>query len=422
MDLFDYAYNNAKEDDAPLAKRMRPNSLEEFIGQDHIIGDRKLLSRSIRSDTLTSLILYGPPGTGKTTLAEIIANTTNGNFISLNATCATKADLEKILEEAGQLRSKKTIIFIDEIHRFNKAQQDYLLSFVENGTIILIGATTENPFFEVNNSLISRSMMFELKALPKEEIKKLLIRATNDKLRGPGNNNCDIYPDALDFIAEAANGDARKALNALELAVLTAQPNENKKITITIEVASECIQKRIIQYDKSGDHHYDTISAFIKSMRGSDPDASIYYLARMLYAGESLEFITRRIMICASEDIGNADPKALTIATNAAIAVERVGMPDAQVILAQAVLYMATAPKSDSAIIAINSAMDFVKNNKPYSLPPHMQDDNYKGAAKLGRGIGYINPHSFPGHYVKQQYMPTEIIDKRFYYPNNNEH
>ena len=421
MDLFEYMAENTKEKESPLASRLRPTTLEEVVGQQHIIGKDKLLYRAIKADKIRSIIFYGPPGTGKTTLAKVIANTTSAEFKQINATVAGKKDMESVVEEAKNtlgMYGKKTILFVDEIHRFNKGQQDYLLPFVEDGTLILIGATTENPYFEVNGALISRSSVFELKPLSKEDIKVLLKRAVYDSEKGMGSYRAVLEEDALDFLADISGGDARNALNAIELGVLTTPRREDGKIHITLDVASECIQKRVVRYDKTGDNHYDTISAFIKSMRGSDPDAAVYYLAKMLYAGEDIKFIARRIMICASEDVGNADPQALTVAVSAAQAVERVGMPEAQIILSQAVLYVATAPKSNSACNAIFAAMDNVRTKKT-TVPPHLQDSHYKGSKDLGHGIGYQYAHNFPNHYVKQQYLPDEIQDAVFYEPSD---
>ena len=421
MDLFEYAHNMQKEKEAPLASRLRPRTLDEVVGQQHIIGKDKLLYRAIKADKLGSLIFYGPPGTGKTTLAKVIANTTSAEFCQINATSAGKKEMEDVVKGAKErlgMYQKKTILFVDEIHRFNKGQQDYLLPFVEDGTVILIGATTENPYFEVNGALLSRSSIFELKPLSAEEIKVLLKRAVYDKERGMGSYQAEIEEDALEFLADLSGGDARSAINAVELGVLTTERSEDGIIHITLDVAAECIQKRTVYYDKKGDNHYDTISAFIKSMRGSDPDAAVYYLAKMLYAGEDIKFIARRIMICASEDVGNADPMALTVAVSAAQAVERVGMPEAQIILSQAVLYVACAPKSNSAVNAVYAAMDSVKHQKT-TVPAHLQDAHYRGSAQLGRGTGYLYVHDFPGHYVKQQYLPDEIKTARFYEPGS---
>ena len=422
MDLFDYMREQNKETSGPLASRMRPTTLDEVVGQQHIVGKDKLLYRAIKADKLSSIIFYGPPGTGKTTLAKVIAHTTSAEFMQINATSAGKKDMEEVVEQAKAnqgMYQKKTILFIDEIHRFNKGQQDYLLPFVEDGTIILIGATTENPYFEVNGALLSRSVIFELKKLSADDIKTLIKRALTDKEKGMGAYDAQIDDDALDFLADVSNGDARAALTAIELGVLTTDRAEDGIIHITIDVASECIQKRVISYDKKGDNHYDTISAFIKSMRGSDPDAAVYYLARMLYAGEDVKFIARRIMILASEDIGNADPMAMVVASSAAAAVERVGMPEAQIILSQAVTYMACAPKSNAAYNAISEAMRVVKETKTPPVPAHLQDAHYGAAEKLGHGVGYKYAHDYPNHYVKQQYMPDGLTDQVFYRPSD---
>lgn len=423
MDLFDYMRSTNMEKESPLAARMRPTTLDEVVGQKHIIGEDKLLYRAIKADKISSIIFYGPPGTGKTTLAKVIANTTSAEFMQINATVAGKKDMEEVVNKAKDIQGmygKRTILFIDEIHRFNKGQQDYLLPFVEDGTIILIGATTENPYFEVNGALISRSVIFELKPIEKEDIKKLIHRAVYDKDKGMGAYNAEITDEAADFLADLSGGDARHALNAVEIGVLTTQPSEDGKIHITLKVAEECIQRRHIRYDKDGDNHYDTISAFIKSMRGSDPDAAVYYLARMLNAGESVTFIARRIMICASEDVGNADPNALVVAVNAALAVERIGMPEAQIILSQAVSYVASAPKSNAAVCAISEAMDCVRGTGNLPIPTHLQDAHYKSAGKLGHGIGYKYAHNYKNNYVKQQYLPYELSGKEFYRPSGN--
>mgnify|MGYP004515969079 FL=1 len=423
MDLFEYMREQKKETESPLASRLRPATLDEMVGQQHIIGKDKLLYRAIKADKLSSIILYGPPGTGKTTLAKVIANSTSAEFLQMNATSAGKKDMEDVISKAKNnmgMFGKKTILFIDEIHRFNKGQQDYLLPFVEDGTIILIGATTENPYFEVNGALLSRSIIFELKSLEKEDIKTLILRAVNDEKKGMGAYHAVIDEDALDFLADISNGDARAALTAVELGILTTERSEDGVIHITLSVASECIQKRVVKYDKSGDNHYDTVSAFIKSMRGSDPDAAVYYLARMLYAGENIKFIARRIMICASEDVSNADPMALVVATSAAQAVERIGMPEAQIILAQAVTYVASAPKSNSAVNAISEAMETVKNTMTAPVPSHLQDAHYKSSSKLGHGIGYKYAHDYPNHYVEQQYLPDGLTDRKFYRPSEN--
>ncbi|MBR4082943.1 MAG: replication-associated recombination protein A [Lachnospiraceae bacterium] len=423
MDLFEYMRSTNMEKESPLAARMRPRTLDEVVGQEHIIGKDKLLYRAIKADKISSVIFYGPPGTGKTTLAKVIANTTSAEFTQINATVAGKKDMEEVIAKAKDLQGmygKRTILFIDEIHRFNKGQQDYLLPFVEDGTIVLIGATTENPYFEVNGALISRSIIFELEPIPREAIKELLRKAVYDTERGMGSYNAVIEDEALEFLADISGGDARHALNAIELGIMTTQRLEDDKIHITLDVAQECIQKRAVRYDKNGDNHYDTISAFIKSMRGSDPDAAVYYLARMLYAGESVTFIARRIMICASEDVGNADPMAIVVATNASMAVERIGMPEAQIILSQAAAYVASAPKSNAACNAIFDAKAEVERTGNLPIPTHLQDAHYKGAAKLGHGIGYKYAHDYPNHYVKQQYLPYELTGREFYKPTGN--
>lgn len=421
MDLFDYMRETTQKSESPLASRMRPERLDEVVGQQHIIGKNCLLYRAIQADKLRSVIFYGPPGTGKTTLARVIANTTQAEFTQINATSAGKKDMEEVVTQAKSrlgMYAQKTILFVDEIHRFNKAQQDYLLPYVEDGTIILIGATTENPYFEVNGALISRSIIFELKPLEKEEIKKLIRRAVYDEKKGMGSYGAEITEEAMDFLAERASGDARAALNAVELGILTSERGKDGKILITLEVAAECIQKRVIQYDKSGDNHYDTVSAFIKSMRGSDPDAAVYYLARMIYAGEDIKFIARRIMICAAEDVGNADPQAIQVAVAAAQAVERLGMPEARIVLAQAAAYVACAPKSNAAYMAIDAALEWVGSHGVEPIPEYLRDRHYSGAQKLGRGVGYQYAHDFPNHYVKQQYLPNEVAGTVFYQPS----
>lgn len=423
MDLFDYMRANTMEKESPLASRMRPTTLDEVVGQKHIIGKDKLLYRAIKADKLGSVIFYGPPGTGKTTLAKVIANTTSARFEQINATVAGKKDMEEIVKNAKDsigMYGQKTILFVDEIHRFNKSQQDYLLPFVEDGTITLIGATTENPYFEVNNALLSRSRIFELKPLEKQDIRELVMRAVYDTEKGMGTYGADITDEAADFLADVANGDARAALNAVELGILTTDKSDDGKIHITIDVAAECIQKRVVRYDHDGDNHYDTISAFIKSMRGSDPDAAVYYLARMLYAGEDVKFIARRIMICASEDVGNADPNALVVAVSAAQAVERIGMPESQIILSQAAAYVATAPKSNAAYMGIAKAVKTVADTRTMPVPAHLQDRHYKGAEKLGHGLGYKYAHDYPNHYVTQQYLPDGVEGMRFYEPSEN--
>lgn len=420
MDIFEYMREQNMQNESPLASRLRPTTLEEVVGQQHIIGKDKLLYRAIKADKLSSIIFYGPPGTGKTTLAKVIANTTKAEFLSINATAAGKKDMEEVVEQAKNnqgMYGKKTILFIDEIHRFNKSQQDYLLPFVEDGTIVLIGATTENPYFEVNGALISRSVIFELKSLEKEDIRVLLRRAVTDKEKGMGAYEAVLEPEAEEFLADISNGDARAALTAIELGVLTTERSEDGRIHITLDVAQECIQKRAVRYDKMGDQHYDTISAFIKSIRGSDPDAAVYYLARMLYAGEDIKFIARRMMISASEDVGNADPNALTVAVSAAQAVERIGMPEARIILAQAATYLASAPKSNASYLAVDRAMSCIREKKTAPVPVHLQDSHYKGSEKMGHGLGYLYAHNYPNHYVKQQYLPEALKDEVFYEP-----
>ena len=422
MDIFEYARQKNIKKESPLAARIRPITLEEFVGQKHIVGKDKLLYRAIQADQLSSIIFYGPPGTGKTTLAKIIANTTSSHFQQINAVLSGKKEIVSVIEHAKTtqgMTGKKTILFIDEIHRFNKAQQDALLPAVEDGTIILIGATTENPYFEVNGALVSRSRIFHLKPLEKEDIKTLLYRSIKDKERGLGSYQARLTEEAADFLAETANGDARAALNALELGVLTTERNNEEIIEITLDVAQECIQKRAIQYDKTGDNHYDIVSAFIKSMRGSDPDAAVYYLARMLEAGEDIRFIARRIVIAASEDVGNADPMALQVALTAAQAVDFVGLPEGRLILAQAAIYIATAPKSNASYKAIDGALKDVREITIQGVPNHLRDAHYAGAEKLGHGIGYLYPHNYPQHYVKQQYLPDELIDRQYYYPTD---
>ena len=422
MDLFEYAKNRELEKESPLALRMRPVTLDEVVGQQHIIGKGKLLYRAISADKLSSVIFYGPPGTGKTTLARVIANTTSAAFRQLNATTSGKKDMEEVIREAQQKRGmygQKTILFIDEIHRFNKGQQDYLLPFVEDGTVQLIGATTENPYFEVNAALLSRSVIFELHPLDRKEIRELLTRAVTDPVKGLGNYPVDLDDDAAEFLSDIAGGDARAALNALELGVLTTEPDKSGRIHIDLATASECIQKRAVHYDKGGDQHYDTISAFIKSMRGSDPDAAVYYLAKMLEAGEDIKFIARRIMICASEDVGMADPQALVVAVAASLAVERVGLPEARILLSEAAVYVATAPKSNASYLAVGKAQESVRNIRT-SVPGHLMNIHANGEGDEKKAVGYKYAHDYPGHYVEQQYLPDEIRDAVFYEPTEN--
>ena len=418
MDLFDYMRETEKKTSEPLAARMRPETIEEVVGQKHILAKDKLLYRAIQADKLSSVMFFGPPGTGKTTLAKVIAGNSNAEFIQINATIAGKKDMEEAVTKAKdyfKMYGKKTIMFVDEIHRFNKSQQDYLLPYVEDGTIILIGATTENPYFEVNNALISRSTVFELKELESGDIEELLKRALTDEKKGVGAMDVDMTEDAISYLAQVSNGDARMALNALELGVLTTERNKEGRIFIDTDVISECVQRRNLRYDKKGDMHYDTISAFIKSMRGSDADAVVYYLARMLEAGESVTFIARRIMICAAEDVGLADPNALTVAISAARAVEQIGMPEARIPLSMAAIYVAKAPKSNSAYTAINQAMKYVREHPLYDIPAYLRVGSYSGAKDLGRGQGYKYPHDYENHYVEQQYLPDEIKDITFF-------
>ena len=423
MDLFEYSANKNLEKMAPLADRIRPKTLEEYVGQEHIIGKGKLLYRAISADKISSIILYGPPGTGKTTLAKIIANTTKMIFTQLNAVTSGIKDIREVTAEAKNqlgMYNKRTILFIDEIHRFNKSQQDALLPFVENGTIILIGATTENPYFEVNKALISRSMIFKLESLTDEDIKKILLNSLEDSDRGLGNFNVTIDEDALDHLVDISNGDARIGLNGLELAVLTTNPNSDGKINLNMDIIEECVQQRAIKYEKNGDEHFDTVSAFIKSMRGSDPDATLYWLAKMIYAGEDPKFIARRIIISASEDVGNADPNALNIAISAFEAVNFIGMPEGKFALAQAAIYMASAPKSNASYEAINKALDDIKNIKTGNVPAHLRDSHYSGASDFGHGKGYLYPHNYEEGYVKQQYLPDNMVGAKYYKPTEN--
>ena len=416
--LFDYMGKINTKATAPLAYRLRADNLDEILGQEDILSKDKLLYKMIKTDSISSIIFYGPPGCGKTTIAMVIANTTKSNFTEVNATNSSKKELEEVIAFAKNekaLNNKKTILFIDEIHRFNKAQQDYLLPFVEDGTIILIGATTENPYFEVNNSILSRSRIFELKPLSKDNIKKLINRAISDDKKGLKSLNIKIDDDAIEFLSDLSNGDARPSLNALELASRTTERNKDGYIHITLDIAKDCMGKHSLSYDKNGDEHYDTISAFIKSMRGSDPQAAVYYLARMLKAGEDVKFIARRMMICASEDVGLADPMALVLATSCAQAVERVGMPESNLILAETAIYIAKAKKSNSATIAIGNAESMVEETGNLPIPAYLRDSHYKGSKELNRGIGYKYPHDYEGHFVKQQYLPDEIKDEIFY-------
>ncbi len=404
----------------PLAQRLKPSNLDDFVGQDHILAKDKLLYRSIKGDRITSLIFYGPPGVGKTSLAKIIAKTTKCNYVELNAVTSGIKDIKNVIDEATReisMSGKRTILFIDEIHRFNKTQQDSLLPHVEKGIVTLVGATTENPFFEVNKALLSRSMIFKLELLSKENIVSLLNRALKDKKLGYGSISIKLYKEAEEFICDNAGGDGRRALNALELAVLTTNKREDGIIHITQDVVEECMQRKQISYDKSGDYHYDIISAFIKSIRGSDPDASVHYLARMLSGGEDPEFIARRLVISASEDIGNADPYALLIANAALNAVKFIGMPEARILLAQAVIYLAVAPKSNAAYNAINLALEDIEKEEIGRVPLHLRGSNYSGSNVLNEGSRYKYPHDYENHYVRQQYMPKELLKKKYYTP-----
>lgn len=416
--FFDVKLKENLAKSSPLAERMRPSSLEEFIGQEHIIGKNKLLYRMINADKISSLILYGPPGSGKTTLARIIATTTKSEFAQINAVTGGVGDIKELVKNASNtlgMYSKRTIVFIDEIHRFNKSQQDALLPSVENGTIILIGATTENPYFEINSALISRSTVFELKKLTYNDVKNVILQALNDKTKGLGNYDITLSEEALNHWANVANGDCRTALNALELAFLTTPKDENGKITIDLEIAEECIQKRSVNYDKSGSEHYDTISAFIKSMRGSSPDAALYYLAKMLYCGEDPKFIARRMIIFASEDVSNADPMALEVAVNVFKAVEIIGMPECRINLAQGVCYLACAPKSNASYLAMAKALSDIKKYPTAEIPLHLRNAVYEGQKKSGVGVGYQYPHNFDNHWVAQEYMPKGFEGRVYY-------
>ncbi|MFP4473522.1 MAG: replication-associated recombination protein A [Candidatus Omnitrophota bacterium] len=418
-DLFFESRKKQIEKTSPLSVRMRPRSLDEVVGQQHILGKGTLLSRAIAADRISSLILYGPPGTGKTSLAHCISCQTQAVFERLNAVAANVDDLRQIIAGAQNRRfatERKTIVFIDEIHRFNKAQQDVLMPDVECGNLILIGATTFNPFFSLVSALLSRSMVFELFPLDKEDVSVLIERALHDRERGLGGLPIEADPAALDFLAEVSDGDARRALNALEIGCLTTPKQRDGKIHFTIDAAQESIQKKRVNYDRDGDQHYDTISAFIKSMRGSDPDAAIYWLAKMIYAGEDPRFIARRIAICAAEDVGNADPQALVLAMNTFQSVEMLGLPEARIPLAQAAAYVACAPKSNSAITAIDSALADVKTHKTQEVPAHLKDSHYSGAKKMGHGKGYQYAHSFDDHYVEQEYMPYQA---EYYVPSD---
>ncbi|MCK6539049.1 MAG: AAA family ATPase [Anaerolineales bacterium] len=419
-DLFDHAMQERMKQEAPLAARMRPRTLEEYIGQEHIVGKGKLLRRAIEADRLfSSIILWGPPGTGKTTLAQVIANTTKSHFVTISAILAGKAELREVIGEAlerRRLHNERTILFVDEVHRWNKAQQDALLPHVEAGVVTFIGATTENPYFEVIKALISRSRVFQLRNLNQEETGILIDRALTDRERGYGNKRILLDPDARAHLIEVASGDARNALNAIELAVESTPPDKEGLIHITLDVAQESIQRRAVLYDKDGDAHYDTISAFIKSVRGSDPDAALYWLAKMIYAGEDPKFILRRLIILAGEDIGLADPMGLVVAPSAAQAFEFIGLPEGIYPIVEATLYLATAPKSNSAG-AYFKAMKKIEEEGQVSVPRHLMDGN-RDAAALGHGMDYVYPHEFEGHFIPQQYLPRRILGTYFFSPS----
>ncbi len=407
----------------PLAYRMCPRTIEEFVGQDHIIGKGKMLYRMIKADRISSIILYGPPGTGKTSLARIIAATTKSSFEKLNAVIAGVADIKRIVADTQNIMlnpSGRTVLFVDEIHRFNKAQQDALLPFVENGTIVLIGATTENPYFEVNKALISRSSVFMLKPLNTSDIEAIIRDALADKERGLGEYMQVTDEDAIKYLAEISNGDARIALNAIELAVETSELESDGSVHITIKTIEDCVQRKAITFDKSGEAHYDNISAFIKSMRGSNPDAALFYLARALYAGETAEFLIRRIIICASEDVGMANPSALQVAVAAAQAIHMIGMPEARLLLAHATVMVATSPKSNSCYMALNRAMKDVETKRTGEVPMHLRNSPVKGMTNQGYGVGYKYAHDYPGNIVKQEFFPDEMSGTIYYEPTAN--
>lgn len=421
--MIEIEMDESRKKNVPLANRFRPKNLSEFVGQKHIIGEGQILFKAITNDKLMNMILYGPPGTGKTTLAMIIAEHTKSNFVKLNATFSGIKEIRTVVEEANnriKLNGRRTILFIDEIHRFNKGQQDALLPYTEDGTLIFIGATTENPYFEVNNALISRSIVFELKPLDDKDMIILIKNVLADKENGLGKYDLSVTDEAMEFLAQTSGGDARIVLNNLELCLIAAPIDENAHMKIDLELVEKCIQHKKISYDKSGDNHYDVISAFIKSMRGSDPDAAVHYLARMIEAGEDPVFIARRIVICASEDVGNADPHALQIAVAAANAVKFVGFPEARIILAQAVIYISCAPKSNSSYLAIDNAINDVRTKNIGQVPIHLRDSHYKGAEKLQRGTGYKYAHDYENHYVNQQYLPDELVGTVYYNPTEN--
>lgn len=420
MDLFSAARENQRKKEAPLATRMRPERFEDFVGQQEIVGPNRLLRRAIEADRLTSMIFYGPPGTGKTTLAFLIAKYTKAHFETVNAVSTGVAELRKLIKEAEErytLHGKRTIVFIDEIHRFNKGQQDALLPAVEDGTIILLGATTENPYYEVNTPLLSRSRIFRLRSLTDDELKQVIDRALQDREKGLGDLRVELEPAALEHLVRVAEGDARLALNGLELAALTTEPRADGRRLLTEEIIADSVQQKVIRYDKQGDNHYDTISAFIKSIRGSDPDAALFYLAKMLKAGEDPKFIARRMIVHAAEDIGNADPQGLVVAVAAAQAVEMVGLPEARIPMAQAAVYLATAPKSNACYQGIDRALADVDAVSQGTIPMHLRDASHPGSRQLEHGQGYLYPHDFPGHYVRQEYLPAELKGRRYYEP-----